>query len=298
MAELPFKDPDAVIKRFLQIRRQLPAMPFETKSDYSAWKKEQAPILTTLRGKEVWVLFSGGKDSSIALYFLHAASEEFGFSLQVHVGTFPKHRYTPREMDRIDLFWKEKGVAIQWHDVRESDDCLEEADHPCIACQRVRKRHLYEGITSKSVDLNNLVLVTAYTLSDLVSYSLEYLMEVAYTHPDGEDVQRSQSRFMETGQRFYPILKMNGGYTIYRPILRYNTQDVVRIIEGASIPILSVPCRYARYRPKRILGSYYESMRLHFDYDSVFKFATEHLGLPPVNEYASMSEEHFLKRIF
>ncbi len=273
-------------------------MPFETKSDYSAWKEEQAPVLDSLRGKEVWVLFSGGKDSSLALYFLHAATEEFEFSLQVHVGTFPKHRYTPREMDRIDLFWKERGVAIQWHDVWESDDCLEGADHPCIVCQQARKRRLYEHTRGRCVNLNELVLVTAYTLSDLVSYSLEYLTEVAYTHPDREDVQRSQKRFMETGHRFYPILKMNGGYTIYRPVLRYNTQDVVRIIEGASIPILSVPCRYARYRPKRILGSYYESMRLHFDYDSVFKFATEHLGLPCVNEYASMSEEHFLNRLF
>lgn len=298
MAELPFKDPDAVIKRFLQIRRQLPAMPFETKSDYSAWKKEQAPVLDSLRGKEVWVLFSGGKDSSLALYFLHAASEEFGFSLQVHAGTFPKHRYTPSDVDRIDSFWNERGVEIHWHDIGQSDDSLEEADHPCIACQRVRRRRLYEHIGSRSVNLNKLVIVTAYTLSDLVSYSLEYLTEVAYTHPDGEDVQRSQRRFMETGHRFYPILTMQSGIMIYRPALRYNKQEVVRIIQEASIPILSVPCRYAQFRPKRMLETYYDSMQLHFDYDRVVTFAKECLGLLSVNEYASMSEENFLNRLF
>jgi tRNA(Ile)-lysidine synthase TilS/MesJ len=273
-------------------------MPFKVKSDYVLWKKEQEPILTTLRGKELWVLFSGGKDSSLALYFLHAASEEFGFGLQVHTGIFPKHRYTPHDMDRIDLFWKERGVVIQWHDVRESDDCLEGDDHPCVACQQARKQRLYEHTRSRGINLNELVLVTAYTLSDLVSYSLEYLMEVAYTHPKGEDVQRSQKRFVETGHRFYPIVTMKSGLMIYRPALRYSNQEVVRIIQEAAIPILSVPCRYAQHRPKRMLETYYDSMQLHFDYDRVVKFAEECLGLLSVNEYASMSEEHFLSRLF
>jgi tRNA(Ile)-lysidine synthase TilS/MesJ len=273
-------------------------MPFKVKSDYVLWKKEQEPILTTLRGKELWVLFSGGKDSSLALYFLHAASEEFGFGLQVHTGIFPKHRYTPHDMDRIDLFWKERGVVIQWHDVRESDDCLEGDDHPCVACQQARKQRLYEHTRSRGINLNELVLVTAYTLSDLVSYSLEYLMEVAYTHPKGEDVQRSQKRFVETGHRFYPIVTMKSGLMIYRPALRYSNQEVVRIIQEAAIPILSVPCRYAQHRPKRMLETYYESMQLHFDYDRVVKFAKACLGLLSVSEYASMSEEHFLSRLF
>jgi tRNA(Ile)-lysidine synthase TilS/MesJ len=298
MAELPFKNADAIIKRFLQIRGELSAMPFERRSDYPAWKEEQAPVLDSLRGKEVWVLFSGGKDSSLALHFLHAASEEFGLSLQVHAGTFPKHRYTPSEVDRIDNFWKERGVAIQWHDVRESDDCLEGADYPCIVCQEVRKQGLYEQTRSRCVNFNKLVIVTAYTLSDLVSYSLEYLMEIAYTHLEGEDVQRSQRRFMETGHRFYPVVMMQSGTMIYRPALRYNKQEVVRIIQEASIPILSAPCRYARFRPKRMLETYYDSMRLDFDYDRVITFAKECLGLLSVDDYESMSEEHFLKRLF
>jgi tRNA(Ile)-lysidine synthase TilS/MesJ len=123
-------------------------------------------------------------------------------------------------------------------------------------------------------------------------------MEVAYTHPDGENVQRSQKRFMETGHRFYPIVTMQSGIMIYRPALRYSNQEVVRIIQEAAIPILSVPCRYAQLRPKRVLETYYESMQLHFDYDRVVKFAKACLGLLSVNEYASMSEEHFLSRLF
>ena len=280
------------------MRRSLEAMSLGMGDEYSVWKKEQEPILTNLSGKEVWVLFSGGKDSSLGLYFLHAVREEFGFSLQVHAGTFPKHRYTSIEMERINAFWNEKGLEIQWHDVPESDDCLEGDDHPCIACQQARKRLLYKQTRSRRINLNELVLVTAYTLWDLVSYSLEYLMGGVYTGADGEEIQRSQRRFMETGHRFYPIVTMNSGIMIYRPVLTYNKQEVVRIIQEASIPILSIPCRYAHFRPKRMLETYYESMKLQFDYDRVVTFAEECLGLLSANEYASMSEEHFLNRLF
>jgi tRNA(Ile)-lysidine synthase TilS/MesJ len=271
-------------------------MPLEKKTDYAAWEKEQAATLTSLRGKNVCLLFSGGKDSSLSLHFLLAASEDFEFKMQVYAITFPKHRYGPSEVDRIDAFWKERGLAIQWYETGTSDDSLETADNPCIVCIQTRKRLLYEAIGSKCADLNSLVLVTGYALWDLVSYSLEYLMGGIYTHPDEEEMQRSQERFMETGQRFYPILKTERGYSIYRPILQYNTQDVVRIIQEASIPILSAPCHYARFRPKRILESYYKSMRLRFDYDSVVDFAKECLGLPSTSEYYSRSKEYFLKQ--
>lgn len=267
-------------------------------TEYSLWKKEQQTVLTGLTGREVWILFSGGKDSSLSLYFLLTASEDFGFSIQVYAGAFPKHRYAATEVGRIDSFWKERGVEIQWQDVGKSDDSLETADNPCIVCQQARKLILYEVINMKSADLNNLVIVAGYSLWDLVSYSLEYLVEGIYIRPNEEQIQRNRKRFIETGQRFYPILKMDGGYTIYRPLLRYNTQDVIRIIEGASIPTISIPCRYARLRPKRIFESYYESLGLRFDYDRVVEFARESLGLPPMSEYASMSKEYFVKQIF
>jgi tRNA(Ile)-lysidine synthase TilS/MesJ len=268
------------------------------KSEYSIWKEQQDGLLNTLKAKKVLLLFSGGKDSSLSLYFLHAASEEFQFAFEVHACIFPKHRYTASEVGKIDSFWKDRGVDIQWHDVEDSDDSLASASDPCISCQRTRKRHLYEGLRRKPVDLKNLVLVTAYTLWDLVSYSLEYLMGVSYTHPDVQYAYSNHTRFVETGQRFYPILTMQSGWTIYRPVLRYNKQDVVRIIQAASIPILSVPCRYSQSRPKRVLENYYESRQLHFDYDRIIAFAKECLGLPSVNEYSSVSDEHFLRTIF
>jgi tRNA(Ile)-lysidine synthase TilS/MesJ len=273
-------------------------MPQDINSEYATWAREQESMLKRLTGKEVIVLFSGGKDSSLLLYFLHAATKEYDFTFEVHASAFPKHRYMPSDVNRIDAFWGQRDVKIWWHDVEDPDDCLEQAHHPCIDCQRLRKRQLYEGIQRTSVDLKHLVLIAAYTLWDLVSYSLEFLMGATYTDPHRENALSSQKRFFETGQRFYPIMTMRGGWTIYRPVLKYNKQDVVQVIQDASIPVLSVPCRYARLRPKRILETYYESMRLYFDYDRVVTFAKESLDLPSMSEYTPMNGRDFLKSIF
>ena len=273
-------------------------MVLDPEHSYSEWEKEQADVLMSLKRKEVWILFSGGKDSSLALYFLHKASKIFGFVFSVHAGIFPKHRYTKSDMRRIDRFWKDRGVQIEWHDLKLTDDSLEKTANPCSVCQKTRKKLLYDVVCEKINDLTRLVLITAYTLSDLVSYSLEYAVGANYTTLDSEEPKKSRQRFLETGQRFYPILMMKGGFTIYRPILRFNEKDVARIIDHAGIPILSTPCLYGHLRPKRILESYYDSLSLDFDYDRVLDFARISLDLPAVNEYVSMDNEHFLKRVF
>ncbi|MBW1858613.1 MAG: hypothetical protein JRI70_00715 [Deltaproteobacteria bacterium] len=262
------------------------------RDDYNAWKKDQAHALTNFSRRDVWVMFSGGKDSSLALYFLQAASEEFEFTFEVHAGVFPQHRYAASEVSKIDSFWKKGGVEIQWHNLEASDDSLEKADDPCAVCQQVRKLLFVEFVRRKTPsEMHNLVVVTAYTLWDLVSYSLEYIMGHNLIRSDGGNISPGRTRFLETGQRFHSVLTMKRGYTMYRPILKYNKGDVVRIIQQASIPILNTPCRYARFRPKRILETYYESRLLCFDYDRVLMFAEKCLSLPAAAEYESMSED-------
>jgi tRNA(Ile)-lysidine synthase TilS/MesJ len=266
--------------------------------EYFIWKEEQGATLDSLKGKDVSILFSGGKDSSLCLYFLHAASEEFGFGFEVHIAALPKHRYRLSEVNHINTFWKERGVEIFWHDIEMSDDVLQAADNPCSPCRKARRQLLNEAVRGKSNDLNNLVLVTAYTLSDLVSYILEYLAVGVFATSDGKRATQGRKRLLELGQRIYPVLKINGAYTIYRPVLRYNAKDITRVIQEESIPIFSIACRYARFRPKKILESYYQSIGLCFDYDRVIEFVTESLGLPSMNEYLSMDKELFLKEVF
>jgi tRNA(Ile)-lysidine synthase TilS/MesJ len=270
----------------------------EVNPRYVDWQEEQADVLASFTDKKVWVLFSGGQDSSLALYFLHKAREVFNFSFEVHAGIFPKHRYVPSETKRIDAYWNPMGVEIQWHDIRTSDDALDRAKNPCMLCQKVRKSLLHKVVSRKVSDFSNLVLVTAYTLSDLVSYTIEYLISTVYSVQQGSELERSQERFLETGQRFYRFFKMNDGFTVYRPILRYNRQEIIRMVREANVPILTVPCRFGHFRPKRRLDSYYKSIGVHFDYDKVVMFARETLGLPSIDEYASMNKDDFLKRVF
>jgi tRNA(Ile)-lysidine synthase TilS/MesJ len=264
--------------------------------DYNAWKEDQAYVLTDLRSRDVWVMFSGGKDSSLSLFFLKAASEEFQFTFEVHAGLFPQHRYTASDVSKLDSFWSERGVEIQWHDVEESDDSLEKADDPCGVCQQVRKALFVEFIRRKPPsDMRNLVVVTAYNLWDLVSYTVERIMGHDLIRADGDKVAQSLTRFLETGQRFHSVLNMKRGYTMYRPILKYNKGDVAGIIQQASIPILNTPCSYARFRPKKILETYYESRQLNFHYERVLSFAEQCLSLPSVNEYESMTDDFLIE---
>jgi tRNA(Ile)-lysidine synthase TilS/MesJ len=274
------------------------SIPPEVYDHYSKWEEEQAGVLTSLRNKLVWVLFSGGKDSSLSLLLLHAASEAFGFRFEAHAGLFPHHRYTPSEIERIGEFWQERGIQIKWHHVDMPDNSLATADDPCAVCQEARKRLLNNVVQGNVTDLSKLVLVTAYTLSDLVSYSLEHLMGASYSNNDPKQIQKSRQRFLQTGQRFYPILKMDRGFTVYRPVLRFNSQGVIDILDKAGVPILSTRCKYAHFRPKRILEAYYDSMSLLFNYDRVLEFASQVLGLPSMDKYASMNNEHFLRHVF
>jgi tRNA(Ile)-lysidine synthase TilS/MesJ len=91
---------------------------------------------------------------------------------------------------------------------------------------------------------------------------------------------------------------MKEGYTVFRPLLRFNGSDVVEFVRLEGIPILSIPCRFREYRPKRVLEYYYEKMGLRFDYARVLQFATKSLNLPDISTYASIDKEEYLRKIF
>ena len=48
-------------------------------TDYAVWRRDQEQILRNLENKKACVLYSGGKDSSLSLYYLLRAREEFRF---------------------------------------------------------------------------------------------------------------------------------------------------------------------------------------------------------------------------
>jgi len=266
--------------------------------DYSIWKQNHSLLLEGLRDKRIFLLFSGGKDSSLCMNLLLKAGREFGFSFEAHAGAFPLHRYTASERERISAYWEVKGVTVLWHDVAQEDTCLESAVNPCLTCQEIRRQKLNAVLRNKVKQWENLVLVVSFTLWDLVSYASEYLLAGVFTRNNGGAHQDLQKRFVEVSQRFYPFLRMKEGYSVFRPLIRYNGCDVLRTVEEESIPILGIPCRFKDYRPKRILERYYDKMGLRFDYDEVLNFAKQTMGLADSSVYTDMDKEQYLTKVF
>ena len=154
------------------------------------WMDAYKAILEGLAQKRVLLFYSGGKDSSLCMDLMQQASKEFNFSFEAHAGAFPKHRYTGEERSRLDRFWQKREIPIKWHEFSEKDADLEGAQNPCLLCQQIRKRLLFQIVKDRGDDMEKLVLVPAFSLWDLVSYALEHILsdrlQVGW-HPDFMD---------------------------------------------------------------------------------------------------------------
>jgi len=263
--------------------------------DYHKWKEEHRSILKTFFDKNVLVLFSGGKDSSLALDLILRAKKEFGFDFKAHAGAYPVHRYQSKEKKTIESYWNRRGIELQWHDLGKTDDYIKNEINPCLKCQMLRKKMLKTILGDMVNDWENLVLVAGYSLWDIVSYSIEHILNDLFSNSVDSG---NNKRFMETAQRFYPLLKMKEGYTVFRPMIRYNSDDILKAIKEAGIPTLSIPCEFKEFRPKRVLERYYQKTGIHFDYDKVFDFARRSLGLPDINTYTSIDKDEYLLNLF
>lgn len=265
--------------------------------NYDHWKKEHKPILECFSDKNIIMLFSGGKDSTVTLDLITMAKEEFGFDFIAHSATFPNHRYTGAEKMRIESYWHRRGVKIIWHDMGKKDDYLVNSKNPCFPCQELRKK-LMNSVLARSIeDWGSLVLIVSYSLWDIVSYTLEHLLTDTFSNPERMSIEKNK-RFKETSQRFYPFLTMKEGYQIFRPLVKYNNDDILKVIAKKNLPILRIPCSFKDFRPKRILEKYYEKMGLRFDYNQLMEFAKQSLGLPDMSSFTAIKKEDYLTNIF
>jgi tRNA(Ile)-lysidine synthase TilS/MesJ len=263
---------------------------------YSCWREEHQNILKEFPGKKVKLLFSGGRDSSVALDFILRAGKEFKFDFETHAAAYPVHMYTEAEKDRITSYWNNRGANIIWHELEETDE-LKDAVNPCLVCLKLKRDLLKSKLTTTIQDWENLVVIVSYSLWDLASYCVEYmLMEISST-PDQDAGAQKRNRVLETAQRFYPLLKMKEGYRVFQPLIKYNTSEILEVIREQGIPTLSIPCKFSDFRPKRIFEKYYEKMGIRFDYEQVFQYARESLNLPDISSYLSLSKEEYLLNI-
>lgn len=270
--------------------------------NYETFVHDNKEYLEEFRDKRVIVSYAGGKDASVILHFFLQAKKDFGFEFETHAIMYPKHVYTEDELHRLDSYWKARGVNITWHSMIEDESAFEIAKqngtNPCEVCHSVKRRYSLQYLERTVTDWNSLAIIIGWSLWDIVGYTLEYIFGSVYA--DREALYQGKSikdRFFRTSQRFYPMLKMKEGYTLYKPLLRYNDQDIKRVISDNGIPILITDCKYKDFRPKRLFAESYIKMNLYFNYDKVMKFAQEALPLEKPSSYNDIDKKDFIASV-
>lgn len=276
--------------------------------NYRRWLNDNEDFLIQFSGKKLLVLFSGGKDCTLILDYLLEARNKFNYSLDVHAARYPNHIFTKVEIKKLDSYWKERQVNIHWHEITENDDefnvAISKGINPCTVCHTKKREYMSNYIFSKYDNLSDIVVVVSFTLWDIVSYSLENLLFNIYNsnserHSDFFGSSNTiQDRYLQTSQRFYPYVQFKNGFSVYRPFIRYNEQEIKEAMKEKNAPVSTAKCLYKSLRPKRVFSECYEKMNLSFDYERVISFSKTALELHDISAYNDLDGKNYLAKIF
>ena len=269
-----------------------------TKHVYEKWRTQNREYLEKCRGKYVAVTYSAGKDSSACLFLLHEARKEYGYDLGGFLYAFPKHRYTVEFCDTLPRFWSSFDIDVVCREAAEEDSILENQENPCRPCQNLRKKVLPDIFSRLARPIDEVVIVSGHSLWDLAGYALDRFVADKLAASTDYAESFSEERLLEISQRFYPFLSMKEGYSVYRPMLFLNSEEIKFICEEKSLPVLDVGCRYSYKRPKKILGDYFERFGYQFDYRQVLAFAKEHIRIAELERIQKISREEYLTQRF
>ena len=274
----------------------------DIQSVYDRWEGANEEYLEACRGRFVAVTYSAGKDSSGTLFLLHRVHEKYGFEVGAFVFTYPVHRYPPGTVEPLRAFWEPKLDLFFIRETDRQDDILDAAEacgeDPCRPCQDLRKSALPEIFPVAKKQMHETVIASGHSLWDLAGYALDQFAEKELNATSQFDPETQRKRFLEVSQRFYPFLTMPEGYSVYRPMLFLNADEIVAICTENSLPLLGTTCRYSQKRPKKVLSGYFERFGFRFTYEGVADFAHRFLDIPERQEFERLSREEYLTERF
>ncbi len=265
---------------------------------YEKWRTLNGDFLERCRGKYVAVTYSAGKDSSACMYLIKEAAEEYGYELGGYVYPFPKHRYNPTFCSMLVNHWKQAGIDITIGEADAEDTMLEQAENPCRPCQDLRKKVIPKIFSRVARDPKEIVIVSGHSLWDLAGYALNRFTATELAASTDCSESFSKDRLLEISQRFYPFLSMKGGYSVYRPMLFLNDDEIEGICQEKSLPVLDIPCRYSYRRPKKILSEYFKRFGYRFEYTGVLAFAKKHIKIAALEMIQNIPQEEYLTKRF
>lgn len=270
---------------------------------FSDWQQRHRTALETFQGKTIVISYSGGKDSSLLLNFFQQAAQVYGFKLDVHGVAYPCHIFPQDEQARLSRYWQSQGIDIAWHGATDSDAVLDKVfdskESPCVLCSKSKKQALYSHFNARDIDWKKTVIVIGYTLWDLASAVIEHTLRQSFGGGDQGDFQgrRAKDRFLEIAQRFYPVLEMENGLEVFKPLIHYNDTDIAQVVTALDIPLTRTECRFKLYRPKRLLAEYYTLFGLNFSYEDVFSFAQKAFDFPTQNFFQNQEISSYVSEM-
>lgn len=265
---------------------------------FEKWREHNAGYLEKCRGKYVAVTLSAGKDSTACMYLLKEAAGDYGYEIGGFLYAFPTHRYNPDFLKKLRSFWEKQGIEIAVREATADDTILEGTENPCRPCQDLRKKDIPQIFPYIGRKPQQIVLVSGHSLWDLACYALNRFTVEKLAASTSFAESFSKDRLLEISQRFYPFLSMTGGYSVYRPMLFLNQQEIELICKEKELPLLETSCRYSQRRPKKVLGEYFERFGYQFEYDSVLDFAKTYINIAGLDEIENISPEEYLTRRF
>ena len=271
---------------------------------YTRWIETHHSTLKAFASKQLVLSFSGGKDSSVLLHFFSLARQNYDFDLHVHGVAVPSHVLDTREKDRLSRYWKNRDIEIVWHgsdpeQEARMDEVVAKGESPCLLCSRIKKNRLLSYFNTRQVSQQNLVVVIGYTLWDLASATIEHTLRAGFGGGGTGNFQGTcpEDRFLEISQRFFPLLELDNGLTVFKPLIHYNDPQIQVAAEEYGIPTTRKDCRFKRLRPKRLLAEYYSMFGLDFNYDDVRAFAGKAFHLPEIDFFQSLDIKTYVHKM-
>ena len=265
---------------------------------FQKWETHNRDYLNACQKKRLIVIFSGGKDSSACLFLLHKAKDQYNYDLEAHLYAYPRHIYKEGFKEELLSFWGKQGVKLFFHPSEEDDSLLEHQENPCITCQAIRKKALFRLLPFTEKSISNLVIVSGHSLWDLAGYVLEIFIAKELADYSLRENSVSAERFIEISQRFYPFISMREGYAVFRPMLCLNQKEIEHILEAEALLALDTSCRYSQFRPKKVLGNYFQMFDYQFSYKKIIEFAQKKIGISDISKIKHLSQKEYLSRHF